>query len=421
MEGVVKPRVHWVSPLPPARTDIAHYTRRILPALAQATDLTLWTDAPHWDHSLDDFCPVRWLDPDHITPRDFACAGQPNARPAPGPQAVFVNIGNAVDFHAGFLRLIQRIPSIVVLHDMAIQDLCMRAIGEGLLSREVYENTIAQWHGPDGLNVVRDVFKGLREVDELTETMPGFEITLARAVSVLTHTPVVRDAVAATDTVPTYLADLPFAPSDMAPPTSRSALGPLRIVQFGYIGTNRRIHKVLEALALLRGEVDFHLDIMGSLWDPDYIALRVEELGLRPWVTLHGFVEETELDRRLRAAHLVLNLRYPTMGEASGSLMRIWNAGAAAVVTDLGWYAALPDETVFKINHETEMHDLQDLLRRLAADREAAQRVGTAGRAALEAYHTPARYAARVAEIAAHFAKDASAATYRRCLTALAP
>ncbi|MEL6701417.1 MAG: hypothetical protein AAFO58_07020, partial [Pseudomonadota bacterium] len=48
------------------------------------------------------------------------------------------------------------------------------------------------------------------------------------------------------------------------------------------------------------------------------------------------------------------------------------------------------------------------LLRRLAADPAAGRAVGCAGRARLEADHTPAGYAARVAEVAAGFAPDAA-------------
>ena len=56
----MKPRLHWVSPLPPAETDIAHYTRRILPELAAETDLVLWTDAPDWDRHLHQIAPVQY-------------------------------------------------------------------------------------------------------------------------------------------------------------------------------------------------------------------------------------------------------------------------------------------------------------------------------------------------------------------------
>ena len=402
-----KPRVHWVSPLPPAETDIAHYSRRILPELAEATDLVLWTDAPRWDRELHRIAPVRRLDPDRVTPRDFATAARRDGRPGPGPEVVMVNIGNAWPFHAGFLRMLQRLPAIVVLHDMAIQEMCHDALARDLLSRSFYEEEMARWHGQPGRDAVHATWKGEMTPSDLSHRFPGFELTLARAVSVLTHTPVAQAAVAAIGTVPAYLLPLPFRPSDKRPEVIRPG-GPLRFVQFGYTGPNRRLQNVLEALAPLRGEIDFHFDIMGKLWDAGYIAARVEALGLSRHVSLHGFVPEDALDARLRAAHLVFNLRNPTMGEASGSQMRIWNAAAPSVVTDLGWYADLPDDTVFKIEPDREIPALQALIRRIAADPAEARARAAAGRARLEDHHGPAAYAAGVARVAAGFAGDAA-------------
>lgn len=415
----MKPRIHWVSPLPPAQTDIAHYTRRILPELADAADLVLWTDAPEWDRELYNFCPVRRLDPDRVMPRDFARAGRHDGILGRGPEAVFVNIGNAWPFHAGFLRMIQRIPSVVVLHDLAIQELCFQAMERGLFPRETYEANIHSWHGEAGLQAAQSVFARRRDAGDLARDIPGFEITLPCAVSVLTHTSVARDAITATDTVPSYLLDLPFRPSAKKPEVIRSGLGPLRLVQFGYTGPNRRLQKVLEALAPLKDEVDFHLDVMGNVWDPDYIQRRIDELGLSRNVRLNGFVEENELDRKLRAAHLVFNLRYPTMGEASGSQLRIWNAAAPSVVTNLGWYASLPENTVFKIEQDEEIPALRALVCRLQSDPAIGRLVGAAGRVRLEERHTPAFYVKAMMDVASRFAADAANATRARRLQAV--
>lgn len=411
-----KPRVHWVSPLPKAQTDIAHYTRRILPELAKATELILWTDANEWDRELYDFAPVRRLDPDRVTPRDFARANRES--PGQTPEAVFVNIGNAWPFHAGFLRMLQRIPSIIVLHDMAIQEMCFDAMERDLFPRDVYETSMVKWHGETAMHAVRDVWAGRHPRGAIAQEIPGFELALPHAVSVLTHTPVARDAVTATHNLPVYLRDLPFRPSEAAPEYTRSRVGGLRLVQFGYTGPNRRVQNVLEALAPLRGEIDFHFDIFGSVWDPAYIAARAAELGLAHHVTLHGFVAEDVLDATLARAHLAFNLRNPTMGEASGSQMRIWNAGVPSVVTDLGWYADLPDDTVFKIDHTQEVPALQALLRAIDADPALGRDVARAGRARLESAHGPARYAHQVAHIATQFAADAAASLRARPLTA---
>ena len=413
MIGRPKPRVHWVSPLPRAQTDIAHYTRRILPELAAATDLVLWTDAKDWDRALYDFAPVRHLDPDRITPRDFALANRPGQGPGPGPEAVFVNMGNSWPFHAGFLRMIQRIPSVIVLHDMAIQEMCFDAMERDLFPRDIYEANMARWHGAAGQAAVRDVFEGRRSAGDLTQEYPGFELTLTRAVSVLTHTPVAQKAVEATGTVPTYLRPLPYRPSAAVPSYIRSRVGGLRLVQFGYTGPNRRLQNVLEALSPLKDDIDFQLDIFGMPWDMDLIRRCRDELGLRHHVHLHGFVDEDVLDAALSRAQLAFNLRNPTMGEASGSQMRIWNAGVPAVVTDLGWYADLPPETVFKIDPGQETQALQDLIRRLDAEPALGREVAAAGRARLEAVHAPLAYAQAVAEVAERFRGDAAASLRR--------
>jgi glycosyltransferase involved in cell wall biosynthesis len=222
------------------------------------------------------------------------------------------------------------------------------------------------------------------------------------------HTPAAFNASQVVGIAPTYHLDLPFRPSEPAVPASRETIGPLRFVQFGYIGPNRRLEQVLEALSPLRHEIDFRFDIMGNVWDPTYLNGRIDQMGLSDRVRIHGFVPESDLDARLADAHLVFNLRYPTMGEASGSQLRIWNASAAAVVTDLGWYGSLPDDTVFKIPLEKETAALQDLVRRLHIDRSIGQTVGAAGRTRLESHHTPALYAEGIAYVAHRFSEDAA-------------
>lgn len=404
-----RPRIHWVSPLPPAETDIAHYTRRILPALAEATDLTLWTDAAKWDKELEQYAPVKRLDPDRTLPRDFTKSGLGDA-----PEAIFVNIGNSWVFHAKMLRFARRVPSIIVLHDLAIQEMCIESIHNRLLSSQLYEEEMRRWHGPAGAQAASDVLRGTVAPREILSDMPGFHITLDRASAVLAHTPAAFDAVAALEAVPAYLLDLPFAPSAQAADTARAPDGPLKFAQFGYIGPNRRLEEVIESLGPIKDSVAFEFDIFGKVWDPKRIMALADHHGLADRIRIHGFVEEAQLDAALREAHLVFNLRYPTMGEASGSQLRIWNAGAAAVVTDLGWYGTLPNDTVFKIPLATEAEALRALVQRLDADRSLGAKIGQAGQQRLRSHHTPALYAQGIAQIARQSAADDRAALLAR-------
>jgi len=411
MSALTRPRVHWVSPLPPAQTDIAHYSTRILPELAAEVDLTLWTDAPQWDLALEAYCKVRRFDPGKLLPRELVAAGQ--GGPMSG-EVVFLNMGNYWVYHSGILALAQRLPSIVVLHDIALQELFHEAIRNHRADGDTYLAGMARWYGAEGEKLAREMLAHRISASEVSHRAPGFELTLDRAISAITHTRAAFESVTARDLLPVYLLDLPFAPSAVAPVSERDQNGPLRLVQFGYMGPNRRLEPILEVLSELAETVNFHFDIMGKVWDPSYIEDRIATLGLSERVVLHGFVDEPVLDQCLRQAHLVFNLRYPSVGEASGSQLRIWNAGAASVVTDTGFYATLPDDTVFKISHSEERQALRDLVRRINADRGLGADIGRAGWDRLHQYHTPRRYAAAIAEVARQAVEDGRRAILAR-------
>ena len=409
----MKPRVHWVSPLPPARTDIAHYTTRILRALAEAVDLVLWTDKPDWDPALNKICLVYQLDPDRVTARDFA-----QSRPeTSAPEVVIVQMGNAWEFHAGLMRLARRVPCIVVFHDVAIQEMLGDAMDCDLFPVAEYMQDMAHWYGPEGQANAERVRAGKISPNELGQTMPGFEFWLPKAQAGIVHTPAAHAALSARTACPIYQLALPFLPSETTHDAVRAPTGPLRLMQFGYIGPNRRIDTVLDVLADLKSDLRFRFDIAGTLWQPDHIRNRIETLGLTEHVHLHGFVAEPALDARLRQAHLVFNLRHPTMGEASGSQLRIWNAATAAVVTDQGWYSHVPDDTVFKIPVEDEAAHLRALLLRLDKDRALGAAKGQAGRAYFLTHHTPADYARHIAAIAEQgLAQNATTLPHRSAL-----
>lgn len=405
MTALSRPRIHWVSPLPPAETDIAHYTQRILAPLSDRADVILWTDAPRWDSALEKICTVRRFNPDKIMPVDFTT---PRERMSED-EAIFVAIGNSWSFHSGLMRLCHRIPSIVVLHDLAIQELCRDAISNGVLNEVLYLQEMYRWYGKEGADLARKFLKGHVSAYDLSAVAPGFEVALGRAVSIVTHTSVGFETLKSLAYLPSYQLNLPFLAKPKAT-VEREASGPLRFVQFGYIGPNRRLEQVLDVLSGLRTFVDFQFDVVGKVWDAELINRRIRELDLQDVVRLHGFVEEAELDKMLGAAHLVFNLRYPTMGEASGSQLRVWNSGSAAVVTEQGWYSSIPEGSVFRVSVENEAQDLRNLILKLSKSRKMGESVGKSGREHLLQSHGVDRYAEEIVSVARRFKADARSA-----------
>jgi glycosyltransferase involved in cell wall biosynthesis len=114
-------------------------------------------------------------------------------------------------------------------------------------------------------------------------------------------------------------------------------------------------------------------------------------------VVVHGFVPDEALDAAIASAHLAINLRHPTMGEASWGILRSWSHATPALVTDDGWYRTLPDETAWKVDLADETAGIRAALDALTQDPRAFEAMGQAARARLQAEHRPDRYADRLA------------------------
>ena len=80
------------------------------------------------------------------------------------------------------------------------------------------------------------------------------------------------------------------------------------------------------------------------------------------------YVEEERLWALMAACDACVLLRAPTMGETSGSAIRTLSLGKPLVVSDLGWFAELPDDVALKVpvGGDEEIAALVAALERLA-------------------------------------------------------
>ncbi len=81
------------------------------------------------------------------------------------------------------------------------------------------------------------------------------------------------------------------------------------------------------------------------------------------------------------------------MGEASGTQLRIWDHALPSLVTKVGWYAELPDDTVRFVRPEHEIEDIKHALKKLPENPEYFIGMGQKGKQYLEQWHNPDIYA----------------------------
>jgi glycosyltransferase involved in cell wall biosynthesis len=201
-------------------------------------------------------------------------------------------------------------------------------------------------------------------------------------------------------------AHLPFSRKLQSPRAGERHKGvransePYRLIVFGFINRNRRLDVLLHTLAHFPQKHRFVLDIYGEVWDPGHIRKQIQSLGLGRQVTLRGFASERDLDVALAKADLAVNLRYPTMGEASISQLRIWAHSLPTLVTRTGWYGSLPENVVAHVRPEHEALDIQGYLSAFLTEPDRFAQMGEQGRRLLVEQHSVERYVEAVMDLA---------------------
>jgi glycosyltransferase involved in cell wall biosynthesis len=162
------------------------------------------------------------------------------------------------------------------------------------------------------------------------------------------------------------------------------------------VNASKRIPELLQAIAAVReAHPELALLLVGSTSPGFDLDRRLQRLGLRDGgLVRHGWVDETRLWALMSGSDVLLNLRHPTMGETSGSVVRGLSLGKPLVVSDVGWFAELPDDVALKVPpDEDEVATLTAALELLAARADVREAMGTNAAALARREHDVERVA----------------------------
>ena len=169
-------------------------------------------------------------------------------------------------------------------------------------------------------------------------------------------------------------------PVDGAPYRARlgvEALAPL-FGAFGYLKPYKRIAESLRAFRQVIKEVPEARMILVGDPHPEFPVVQlIRSLGLEQQVRVLGFTPIEDFAGYIAACDVVLNLRFPTVGESSGSLLRALGLGRAVVVSDIGSFSELPDDVCLKAPVDgTEEEVLTGYMKLLATRPDLARAMG---------------------------------------------
>ena len=384
-------KLNLFSPLPPLRSDIARLTTHLLPLLASEAAVTVWSSESSWELAPPDNVAIRSYDVRHPPWREISQA-----------DVTFYQMGNDPRYHHAIWQISRQHPGVVILHDVMLQHFFSGLVfHDAGLNRREYLELVERHHGARGRVAAEKHLNGLLDTEELAQIFPLTNAAIENALAVVVHSEAAFAALPA-DVSAAFLPLCvgPSAPNlDDRPPHLTSP--PYRLTMFGFLGPNRKLPTVLRALATFDRRENFRLDVYGTMDGAEKMEQLICRLGLSDIVTLHGFVSASVLDDALRKTDLVVNLRDPSMGEASGSQLQLWQYGLPSLVTRKAWYATVPENTVAFVRPGDEVADIQEHLAGFLEDPEKYRALGRNGRHYVAEQHSIERYAAGLLEIAA--------------------
>jgi SAM-dependent methyltransferase len=175
---------------------------------------------------------------------------------------------------------------------------------------------------------------------------------------------------------------------------------------FGFLNPYKRIAESLRALRrLLRVQPQVKMILVGEPHPEFALDSLIHSLDLAAHVRVLGFRPIDEFVGYIAASDIVLNLRYPTVGENSGTLMRALGLGKAVVVSDIGSFSELPDTICLKAPVDaTEEDHLFEYLNMLVSRPELRRDLGARARQWVETECSWPEVARKYAEFLEHVA-----------------
>lgn len=337
--------------MPPAKSGIADYSAALLDELQRQVQVTVFSDT----------APV-----------------------ASGHDIALYQIGNN-EHHALAYETALRQPGVVVMHEANLHHL----ICDLTIRRNQWDGYIAEAEFNGGLEAKAYAERVRRlEVGPDYEGLPMLRRVLEASKAAIVHSHCVEQELRRAGfqkpvAVIPHGAWLPPEPDRMG---VRQRLGlseetPL-IGIFGFLKPYKRIAESLRAFRrLVRLVPDAKMILVGEPHPEFPLASLIRGLELDAHVRVLGFTPIEDFMGYLGACDIVLNLRYPTVGESSGTLLRALGLGKAVVVSNIGSFAEFPEDVVLKAPVDASEEDtLFEYLNLLVSRPEVARTLGANAR-----------------------------------------
>ena len=387
LTGVIskdRPKLAYVSPLPPERSGISDYSAELLPELSRHYDIDVIVAqdsvSDPWIKANCILRGVEWF-------RDHADRYE----------RVLYQFGNS-HFHQHMFSLLEEVPGAVVLHDFFLSGIAEYMDVTGYQS-DFLAQTLYQSHGYASL---QQRFQA-SDSQEVVWRYPCNLDVLQNALGVIVHSEYSRRLAsrwygdcAADEWMVVPLLRVPDHAIDRAEARHQLKLNhdDFVVCSFGLLGPTKLNQRLLDAwlASSLSKNERCLLVFVGENHEGDYgmeLLITIKKCGLEKRICITGWAESTIFQQYLAAADVAVQLRTLSRGETSGAVLDCMNYGLPTIVNANGSMADLPDDGVWKLPDEFDNGELVMALETLWQDPDRRRHLGARAREIILSRHNP--------------------------------
>lgn len=341
-------KIAWVSPFPPELSGISNYSAKLIPEMSKYVQVDLITD--QIDLNIENKHQYQIRDFRYLQ-KNFSSYKE-----------VFYNIGNNPIHKSTYKFAIQN-PGTVILHDLYIQPFLEHSFlrSENSKERQLFYDVFVNNYGYRLKEIQNKTTHGIPS--DLWKYMCSDEL-VRNTKRTIVHSRWAKRQFS--DNLPVEV--IPHRTEVLrSPPLDEiNSFKRLHNIQdsnivfsvLGFLNKNKQLDGVYKSIKILRSKGYPILLLFGGELSEEICLDKnlIRDLKNEFWIKITGHLDDNSYKQALFSSDLIVNLRYPSMGETSGILIEAISGNIPILIINQNQYSELADDNIFRISADKIGH-----------------------------------------------------------------